>query len=325
MRVRGSVVVVTGAAGGIGRATAVRFARAGADVVLAGRRAAALEDVAAECRAHGVHALALPTDVTDAAAVERLAQHTVDQLGRIDVWVNSASVGLFATVADSPLEDVRRVLDVNVMGYVHGSRAALAQMRRQGSGVLVNVSSVIGVVPQPYGFAYAMAKAAVRALSVSLRSELRLAGVRGVDVVTVVPATYDTPFFQQAANYTGHMVEPIPPVYSPRRAARAIVRAVRRPRREVPAGPMARAVLIQHRLAPGLTERVMAGHVDRTLLSRGEDAAPTAGNLYTPSPDPRDTAVAGGWGGARRTAQRRLAAATVLLGGLLTRRALRRR
>lgn len=322
MRVKGAVVVITGAAGGIGRATALRFARTGAHVVLAGRRTEALEEVAARCRSRGVRALAVPTDVTDAAAVDRLAQRTVEQFGRIDVWVNCASVGLFASVADSPLEDVRRLLDVNVMGYVHGARAALAHMRRQGAGVLVNVSSVIGVVPQPYGFAYAMAKAAVRALSVSLRSELRLAGVRGIDVVTVIPAAFDTPFFQQAANYTGHEVQPIPPVYGPRQAARTIVRAVRRPRREVPAGLMARATVLQHRLAPGLTERVMASHVDRTLLSRGEHVAPNPGNLYAPSPDPRDAELTGGWGGARRTVQRRLVAGAVLAGGLVVRRRL---
>ncbi len=324
MRVQGAVVVVTGAAGGIGRATALRLARSGAHVVLAGRRAAALETVAEECRAHGVRAVAVPTDVTDAAAVDRLARRAVDDLGRIDVWVNSASVGVFGTLADSPVEDVRRLLDVNVMGYVHGARAALTQMRRQGTGVLVNVSSVIGVVPTPYSFAYAMAKAAVRALSVSLRSELRLAGLDGIHVVTVVPATVDTPFFQQAANVTGHEVRPIPPVYSPRRAARVIVRAVRRPRREVPVGPTARAMLVQHRLAPGLTERVMADHVHRTLLDRSATVPPTEGNLYRPSAEPRDTAATGGWGGARRTAQRRLLTAAILAGGgLLARRARR--
>ena len=185
MRVKGAVVVITGAAGGIGRATALRFARSGAHVVLAGRRAEALEEVAAECRARGVQALAVPTDITDAAAVDRLARRAVERFGRIDVWVNCASVGLFASVADSPLEDVRRLLDVNVMGYVHGARAALGQMRTQGSGVLVNVSSVIGVVPQPYSFAYAMAKAAVRALSVSLRSELRLAGLTNTEYLVI--------------------------------------------------------------------------------------------------------------------------------------------
>ena len=147
MRVKGAVVVITGAAGGIGRATALRFARSGAHVVLAGRRAEALEEVAAECRARGVQALAVPTDITDAAAVDRLARRAVERFGRIDVWVNCASVGLFASVADSPLEDVRRLLDVNVMGYVHGARAALGQMRTQGSGVLVNCMGAVFRAP----------------------------------------------------------------------------------------------------------------------------------------------------------------------------------
>lgn len=324
MRVKGCVVVITGASSGIGRASALRFAREGADVVVAARRGEALETLAEECRRHGVRALPVVTDVTDAAAVDRLAQQAVASFGRIDVWVNLASVSVFGALHVTPVEDVRRVIDVNVMGYVHGARSALEHMRRQGRGVLVNVSSVVGEVPQPYTAAYSMAKAAVRALSVSLRSELWLDGAKDIHVVTVLPATYDTPFFQHAANYSGRRAQPLPPVYAPQRAARGVVDAVRRPRREVTVGLGGRLMRAQHRVAPAFTETMMAVLVDRTHLSRRHSAPPTTGNLYEPSSDERLARVTGGWGGRRRTAVRTLAGAGALTGGGLALRQLRR-
>jgi short-subunit dehydrogenase len=209
------------------------------------------------------------------------------------------------------------------MGYVHGARAALPYLREQGRGVLVNVSSVVSVVTQPYAHAYVMSKFAVRGLSGSLRQELQLDGARGVKVCTVMPATIDTPLFAQAANYTGRKVLAMPPVYSPERVARTIVSVVRRPRREVVVGPAGRGMLLQSRLAPGLMERAMARQVDRGHLSRTESAAVTAGNLYTPMPG--SGSAHGGWHGKRSTALRRLAVAGVAAGAatVLVRRRLR--
>ncbi len=309
MRIKGRVAVVTGASSGIGRATALAFAKKGAAVVLAARREEALEEVAGQCRARGGQALAVPTDVTDDEGVEELARRAAAEFGRIDVWINSAAVTAFGPFREMPLADFRRVVDVNLMGYVHGARAALPYLREQGEGVVVNVSSIAGVVAQPYTHAYGMTKSAIRMLSTSLRQELRLEGADGVHVCSVLPATIDTPLFQHAANYTGRKAQAMPPVYIPESVARAIVNLVRVPRREIVVGP-GRGLVPLAKTAPGVTERIMRAQVDRFHLSRTETAPADSGNLHRPMPG--TGSVHGGWHGRRRTAVRRVAAAVAL-------------
>lgn len=314
MRIKDSVVVITGASSGIGRATALSFARKKARLVLAARRSEALESLAGECRKLGAKALAVPTDVVDAASMDRLAARAVEEFGRIDVWVNNAAVAAFGRFQDVPLRDFERVLDVNVMGYVHGARAALPHFRVQGSGVLINVSSVVAAIAQPYAAAYSISKAAVRALGVSLRAELMLDRLSGVHVCTVLPAAIDTPIFEQAANYTGHKVKALPPVHTPQRVARTIVKLARKPRREAAVGTTGRLMLFQYKLTPGTVEALMAKQVDKFQLARRRNAAASSGNLYRPSAAKRTVRVEGGWHGRSRTARRRLFALTLLAG-----------
>jgi short-subunit dehydrogenase len=239
------------------------------------------------------------TDVTNSAAVDALAAEAVENFGKIDVWVNCAGVSVFGTVAETPLTDFRRVLDVNVMGYVYGARAALEVMTDQGSGVLVNVASVLGEVPQPYTAAYGMSKAAVRALGVSLRQELALQRKKHIRVATVLPPTVDTPFFGHAANYTGRAVRAMPPVYGADQVAKAIVRAAKHPRPEIVVGAAAKALVKQHRKHAVAVEAQMAALTENGQLSKKSGSVDTAGNLYTPSPD-YDASVDGGWHGKGR-------------------------
>jgi len=311
VRIENSVIVVTGASSGIGRATAVELARRGAKLVLVARREDVLAEVARECGGEGV--LVAPADVSDAAAVERVAERAVAEFGRIDGWVNNAAVTMFGRLVDVPLDDVRRLLDVNIMGQVHGARAALPRMIAQGSGVLVNVSSILGVIAQPYGSAYTMSKFAVRGLTFSLRQELRLTGVKGVHVTTVLPAAIDTPVYASAANHSGRRISPPPPVYRPERVAATIVAQLRRPRREVVSGGLlGRLFVLQHKLAPGTTEYLLGRDVDLSMTRSDPPVPATSGILYEPAPGP--TPVHGGWHGRRRERVRTAALALAAVG-----------
>ncbi|GAA4265315.1 SDR family NAD(P)-dependent oxidoreductase [Frondihabitans peucedani] len=317
MSTRERTIVITGASSGIGRASALRFAERGTTLLLAARRADALEEVAALCRKRGAVAVVVPTDTTDEQAVDRLGARALSTTGRIDVWVNDAAVSSFSPFLDMPMDEFRRVLDVNIMGYVYGARAALRVMVRQRHGVVVNVSSIVGEVPQPYTAPYGMSRAAVRALGVSLRSELALAKQKHVHVVTVLPPTVDTPFFRHSANHTGRAIQAMPPVYPVEQVAAAVVKAATAPGKgtEIAVGRIGRALVRQHRMTPAAVEAQMALQTEKTHLSRKESAPDTSGALFEPSADPADATTTGGWKGRRRTISRNLLLVGALAAG----------
>ena len=199
----GRVALVTGASSGIGAATARRFAAEGADVVLAARTETALSAVAAECREAGVEALSVPTDVTDAAAVEALVEATTDRFGRLDVAVANAGVGEARDVPipELPLEQFERVTETNVHGAFHTTRAVLPALRAS-AGALVFVGSFKGRYPSTSTLVYAASKWWLRGFARSVAGRV---GPDGVGVTVVNPSGVTTPFgseFREEPNET---------------------------------------------------------------------------------------------------------------------------
>lgn len=276
----GKVVVITGASSGIGRATAHAFAREGARVVLAARRADALEQVAGECSALGAEALVVPTDVSVPEQVDRLADATLARFGHIDVWVNNAAVLMMGRFEDLPLDALRRVMETNFFGRVYGTRTALRHFRTRGRGVIIDVNSVLGRVVQPYASAYVASKFAVRGLIQSLRTELF--DSPNIHVCSVLPAPIDTPIYKEAANYTGREIRAMWPVYDPQIVARAILRQAVHPRRQVIAGNLGRALALLHDFSPALTGRLAQVAVNLIQIGKKE-VPPTIGNLDEPA------------------------------------------
>jgi NAD(P)-dependent dehydrogenase (short-subunit alcohol dehydrogenase family) len=262
----------------------------------------------------------VPTDVADREAVEKLARKAVGCFGRIDVWVNNAVLLAFGRLEDVPPEANRRVVEANLLGYMHGAQAKLPRCRERDSGVLINVSSGFAVVGSPYQGAYAATKFAERGLGQSLRGELRGPGVR---VCTIMPGGVDTPAYRLAANFSSRPVRSSSPLMPPKRVARAIVRCARRPRPEVIVGNSVRALRLAHVLTPTLTERAVASGIGSGILGEGP-GEPTSGNLF--EPQQAWSGVSGGINeevgqrakdGARRLALGAAAGASLLGSGLL--------
>ncbi len=247
--------VITGASSGIGEACARAFAREGLHVVLAARRLDRLEAVAREIEAGGGRATAVSCDVTDAGQVDRLAQVALDRTGRLDVMVCNAGLGFNGRLDETSVEVMQRLMAVNYFGTFHAARAAVAHFRTVGRGHLFIVSSIVGRKGVPRMGAYAATKFAQAGLGECVRAEL--AG-SGVHVTIVYPISTETEFRGAMAREWGQDVSGAGPRQSPEHVARAMVKALRRPRADVYPFAAARLVAAAATLVPGLADRVAA-------------------------------------------------------------------
>jgi NAD(P)-dependent dehydrogenase (short-subunit alcohol dehydrogenase family) len=280
------VVVVTGASGGIGRATALAFAERGAKVALLARGEEGLAGAARDVEARGGTALAIPTDTSDPDQVEAAAEQTEQAFGPIDVWVNVAFTSIFSEFKNISPAEYKRVTDVSYLGYVYGTMAALKRMLPRDAGTIVHVGSTLAYRGIPLQTAYCGAKHAIQGFHESLRCEL-LHDKSNVHVTMVQMPAVNTPQFDWVLSRLPKPAQPVPPIYQPEVAAHGVLYAADHPkRREYWVGGTTMGTLIANAIAPGLLDR----YLGRTGFTSQEDDRPENPdrpvNLWEPADGP---------------------------------------
>jgi NAD(P)-dependent dehydrogenase (short-subunit alcohol dehydrogenase family) len=251
------VVVVSGASAGVGRAVAEELARRGDSIALLARGQAGLDGAAEAVRRLGGTPLAIPTDVSDPAAVERAAEQAERELGEIDLWINVASQSAFAWFWDIEPEEFAHVTAVTYLGYVNGTRAALARMRPRDRGTIVQVGSALAYRGIPLQSAYCGGKHAIQGFHDSLRAEL-FADHSNVRVTMVQMPALNTPQFDWVRSRLPRKAQPVAPIYQPEVAARAVAWAADHPRRrEYWVGASTVGTLLANAVVPGLLDRYL--------------------------------------------------------------------
>lgn len=280
-------VVITGATGGVGRALARLYGRRGASVALLARGRAGLDAAAGEVEDAGGRALAIPTDVADHAQVSAAADQVADRFGPVDLWVNDAMVTVLARTWDVTPEEFRRVTEVNYLGYVHGTLAALRRMRPRDRGTIVQVGSALAFRGIPVQSAYCATKHAIVGFSESLNTEL-LAEGSGVRLCVVHLPGLNTTQFVWGRNRLPRRPQPVPPIYQPEVAADAIAWAADRGRRTTYVAGSTALTIWGNRLAKPLLARYLARtNIDAQQTDQPADPdAPD--NLFTPADAERD-------------------------------------
>lgn len=216
--------------------------------MLAARRDDPLEQLAADCG----NAVSVGTDVGNARDVQKLAEVAIATFNGFDVWINNAGVAALGPFERVPVEDHLRVLQTSLGGTVAGSHAALRHFRGRGHGTLINIASMLGRTPAPYYASYCASKYGVIGLCDALRQELAAQNERQIRVCAVLPMAADTPFYDHAANYTGHTLQPFP-ITNAEEVVDAIVRLVDAPQDEITVGLSASAAMIAERLSHTIT------------------------------------------------------------------------
>ncbi len=273
--------MITGASSGIGLATTRLAARAGACVVLISRNRRELAREVDALRERGGKAIFVVADVADADALRHAAELAVQIFGGLDTWINNAGTSILGKVTETPLEEARRLFDINFWGMVHGCQAALPHLRLRG-GTIVNVGNAATERAVPLQGFYSATKHALRAYTDALRAELESEGAP-VNITLVKPAAVDTPFFEHARSHAHGQLRAIPPVYGPEVVARTLLEVAQRPVREVSVGAppvLLRALrLIRRRAAPLAPAPRSEGNLERPLADEGMERGRYGGHV----------------------------------------------
>ena len=282
----GRVVVVTGATGGVGRATSRAFAARGDKVAVLARGEQGLKAAAHDVEERGGVALAIPTDTASWAEVDAAAERAERELGPIDVWVNDAFTSVFAPFTEITPEEFKRVTEVSYLGFVYGTKAALDRMLPRDRGAIVQVGSALAYRGIPLQSAYCGAKHAIQGFNEALRCEL-LHERSNVHVTMVQLPAVNTPQFDWVLNKLPHHAQPVPPIYQPEVVARAIEYAASHPkRREYWVGGTTVGTLIANAVAPGLLDRYLARTGFKSQQTSEPNPAGAPANLWEPADGP---------------------------------------
>jgi NAD(P)-dependent dehydrogenase (short-subunit alcohol dehydrogenase family) len=276
----------------VGRAAAVRFGQSGARVALIARGRAGLAGARDDVEAAGGHALALPCDVTDAEAVDEAAARVEQELGPIDVWVNNATATVFGEFKDMSPDEFARVTEVTYLGYVYGTRAALQRMLRRDRGTIVQVGSALAYRGIPLQSAYCGAKHAIQGFTESVRCELLHDGSKVWITMVQLPAL-NTPQFSWSRSKMPRKAQPVPPIFQPEVAGKAIHFAAHHRRRQMFVGLPTVISIAGNAIAPSLGDRYLARTGFDSQQYDGEADPGRRDNLFAPVDDERDHGMHG--------------------------------
>ncbi|HEY3661877.1 MAG TPA: SDR family oxidoreductase [Chthoniobacterales bacterium] len=275
------VIVITGASAGVGRATVRAFAEEGAHLGLIARGRAGLEAARREVETRGGRALVLPADVANAEAVEAAAAEVENSFGPIDVWVNVAMTSVFSPVKKMTAEEFKRVTEVTYLGYVYGTLAALKRMLPRDHGAIIQVGSALAYRGIPLQAAYCASKHAIQGFCDSLRCEL-LHDQSKVSLTMIQMPALNTPQFRWVKSRLPRKAQPVPPIYQPEVAARAIVFASHHPRREIYVGLPTVEAIVGNKIAPGLLDHYLAHNCFKAQQTNEREEPDRPDNLWEP-------------------------------------------
>ncbi|ACK73427.1 short-chain dehydrogenase/reductase SDR [Gloeothece citriformis PCC 7424] len=276
------VVAIVGASSGIGRETALKFARGGAKVVVAARSQSGLDSLIDEIKGFGGEAVSISADVLEFDQVKAIADKAIEEYGRLDTWVHCAAIALYAPFEQVTPEEFKRVIDVDLMGQVYGAMVALPHLRREGRGALIHISSILARRSFPLQSAYCAAKHGINGFLESLRVEL-MHEMLPISVTEISPCSINTPFFTTARTKLGVQPMGAPPIYEPSIVADSIVYAAQHPTRDMIVGDAAKMIWAAQRVSPALLDAVLARtgfNSQRTAKPKTEDEV---NSFYQPS------------------------------------------